>query len=131
MRRPGSKYRFMFPIFFIAAALLFGLAVMALWNAILPGVTGIKPISYIQALGILVLSKILFGGFGGGWRRGRGHYQWSKMEARWQDMTPEEREKFKAEWKDRCRRRGRNTEPKEEDNIDMPANNNTNANTGI
>lgn len=67
MRRPG-RFRFMFPIIFIAAALLFSAIVMAIWNAILPNVTGVKPITYIQAIGILVLCKILFGGFHGGWR---------------------------------------------------------------
>jgi len=115
MRRPGSSFRFMFPLLFIAAALLFSAIVMALWNAILPGVTGVKQITFIQAMGILVLSKILFGGFRGGWRGGRGHYQWSKMEAKWQDMTPEEREKFKAEWTDRCGRRNRNQDIKNEE----------------
>ena len=125
MRRPRSRYRYMFPIFFIAAAFLFSLAVMWLWNSILPGITGVRSITFWQALGLLVLCKILFGGFRGGWRGGRGHYQWSKMEARWQDMTPEEREKFKAEWKDRCRSRrwGR-----EESTI---ANDKSDANTGI
>ena len=38
--------------------------VMYLWNAILPEVVGVTPITYWQAFGILILSKILFGGFG-------------------------------------------------------------------
>ncbi|MBS1744135.1 MAG: hypothetical protein JST81_13970 [Bacteroidetes bacterium] len=91
-------------IFFmiVAAVLLFGFIVMGLWNAILPQViAGVKIISYPQALGILLLSKILFGGFRGGCggrRRGRFMEMQQKMAA----MTPEEREKFKAEWKSRC-----------------------------
>ena len=91
----------MFLTFFIAAILLFGFIVMGLWNAILPIVLGVKTISFMQALGILVLSKILFGGFGGrGWR---GSPAWKqKMKQRWDNMTPEDREKFKAEWKHRC-----------------------------
>lgn len=90
-------------LFFVAiAVLLFGWLVMALWNAILPAVLGVKTITFLQALGILVLSKILFGGFGGG-RRWRGSPAWrEKMKKRWDNMTPEEREQFKAGWKNRC-----------------------------
>ena len=54
-------------LFFIVPILiLFGLSaiVMWLWNAILPNVVNVSSITYWQAMGILVLSKILFGGFG-------------------------------------------------------------------
>ncbi len=77
---------------------------MGLWNAILPAVLGVNVITFWQALGILALSKILFGGFGrrGGWHRGGGH-NWRKgMQEKWANMTPGEKEKFKAEWKNRC-----------------------------
>ena len=51
---------------FIGGLFLFTLFVMLLWNAVLPAVIpAIKVISYWQAMGILVLSKMLFG-FGGG-----------------------------------------------------------------
>jgi|SRR5947207_1126882 len=98
----------------IAAILVFGLVVMGLWNAILPAVLGVKTISFIQALGILLLSKILFGGFGrgGGFRRGPGHEWKQKMQEKWGGMSPEEREKFKAEWKNRC---GMRWTPRQED----------------
>jgi Ca2+/H+ antiporter, TMEM165/GDT1 family len=94
----------MFFILFIAGILLFSFIVMSLWNAILPGVLHVSNITFAQALGILVLSKILFGGFRGGWRgrHGRMHYMQQKLAA----MTPEEREKFKAEWRNRCGRWG-------------------------
>ena len=90
----------------VAAVLVFGLLVMGLWNAILPAVLGVKVISFWQALGILLLSKILFGGFGG--RRG-GHFghrgqEWRQgMADKLKNMSPEEKEKFKAEWRNRCR----------------------------
>lgn len=97
--RGGKKIWMIIPIV-IAAILLFGLAVMGLWNAILPDVLGVKALTYGQALGILLLSKLLFGGFGKGGGPGR---QWkNNMREKWQMMTPEEREKFKAEWKNRC-----------------------------
>ena len=85
---------------FIGGVLLFSLAVMLLWNAILPAVTGVKAITYLQAIGLLILSKILFG-FNKGW--GGRHYQWKqRMEEKLHNMTSEEREKFKSEWKNRC-----------------------------
>ena len=54
---------FFFPLIPIAAALLFGFVVMLLWNAILPQVVNAAPLSYWQAVGLLVLSRILFGSF--------------------------------------------------------------------
>ena len=78
----------------VAIALaVFGFVTMHLWNWLMPAIFGLKAITFLQALGLLVLSKILFGGFhrhGGrpGWRR--------HMAERWEQMTPEEREKFRA-----------------------------------
>lgn len=88
-----------------AIAILFvTFIVMTLWNNILTQVLGVQIIDFSQALGILVLSKILFGGFGGGGWRGRGRYRNSEMRNKWQSMTPEEKEKFKQEWRNRCNR---------------------------
>lgn len=50
-------------LFFAAVALGFGYAVMRLWNAILPAVAAVHPLSYWQAVGLLVLCRILIGGF--------------------------------------------------------------------
>ena len=104
MKKFWIKKGLMILIFGIAAILVFGLVVMSLWNAILPAVLGVKAISFIQALGILLLSKILFGGFGGGRHKGgwRNKGRWMDMKDKFSAMTPEEREKFKAEWKDKC-----------------------------
>ncbi len=75
------------------AVLLLGYVVMSLWNAVLPAVTGLHTISLLQALGLLVLSRILFGGLRG---RGYGGRHWrARMQERWQQMTPEERERFR------------------------------------
>ena len=84
----------------IAAFFVFGWVVMLLWNAVLPAATGWHTITYWQAVGLLVLSKILFGGFrgGGGWR---GHWR-HRMRERWEQMTPEEREKFREGMRERC-----------------------------
>ncbi len=102
MRKFGFKKGFLFLLLFAGGILLFGAAVMGLWNAILTVVLGVKAISFVQALGILLLSKILFGSFGNRCGRcGRG----AEMREKWQNMTPEEREKFKSDWRSRCGRR--------------------------
>jgi hypothetical protein len=79
-----------------AAAMLaaFGYAVMASWNAVLPAAAGLHAITFFQAVGLLVLSRILFGGLRG--RRYRGWHWRGRMQARWQQMTPEEREQFRG-----------------------------------
>jgi Ca2+/H+ antiporter, TMEM165/GDT1 family len=90
------------PIAIAAGIFIFGTLVMYLWNAIIPAVLGLGIITFWQALGILVLSKILFGGY----RGGHGHYNFHKhgreMREKWMHLTPEEREKMKAEWRGRC-----------------------------
>lgn len=104
MKKFWIKKGLMILVFGTIAILGFGMLVMGLWNAILPAVLGVKTISFIQALGILLLSKILFGGFGGGRHRGgwRNKGKWMEMKDKFAGMTPEEREKFKAEWKNKC-----------------------------
>ncbi len=49
-----------------ALALLFGYVVMLLWNWLMPAIFGLGIITFWQAVGIVVLAKLLFGGFGGG-----------------------------------------------------------------
>jgi len=45
---------------------VFGLVIQLLWNGIMPGVFGLREISYLQAFGLLLLCRILLGGFGSG-----------------------------------------------------------------
>ena len=70
-----------------------GQLVMWLWNWLTPSLFGWKQIGFWQALGLLALCRILFGGLGlhgsGGSRMRR------RMEERWGQMTPEERERFR------------------------------------
>lgn len=95
----GRKFLFFIPML-ILGVLFFGGAVMFLWNHVLAVVLNISTVNFWQALGILALSKILFGGFRGAhW----GRHKWKHdMVQHWDKMTPEEREKFKEEWKNRC-----------------------------
>jgi hypothetical protein len=82
---------------------LFVFVVMQLWNWLMPALFGLKVITYWQALGLLVLSKILFGGFRGGHGRGwGGGGGWRhRMRERWEQMSPEERERFRQGMHDR------------------------------
>lgn len=89
----------LFGTLFIAAI---GLAVMLLWNALVPQLFGLASLNFGQAIGLLVLSQILFRGFGG-WGRWGGHRSYRKKWAeKWETMTPEEQGKFRAEWEARC-----------------------------
>ena len=77
---------------------LVGWAAMALWNWLLPGLFGFKTITYWQAVGLMFLSRLLFGGFrggprAGGWKRNRGMGR--RFARSWERMTPEERERFR------------------------------------
>src|SRR5215471_10407329 len=74
--------------------------VMGLWNWLTPALFGWHVITYWQALGILILSKILFGGFRG--RPGPHMYWRRRMMERWEQMTPEEREKFRQGMRAGC-----------------------------
>lgn len=67
--------------------------VMRLWNWLLPELFGWRELTFWQALGLLALCRILFGGFGS---RGSGRSSWRRrMEERCEQMTPEERERFR------------------------------------
>jgi hypothetical protein len=83
-----------------------GTAVMLLWNALLPDLFGWQTISFIQAVGLLVLSRILIGGLRGRWGGYRGHWR-ARMAERWENMSEEERAQFRAGMSHhRCGRRG-------------------------
>ena len=81
--------------------------VMWLWNLLLPEIIGVQVITFWQAMGILVLSKILFGGFGG-----KGGKHWGRKNCdRFSDekmsgMSDEEKERLKEMWKKRCEHGG-------------------------
>lgn len=82
----------------IAAMVLFiflgGTVVQLLWNWLMPMLFGLREVTFWQAVGILGLSRILFGGLGVGGHRSRG--RWGR------DMSPEERERFRQRMRDRC-----------------------------
>lgn len=90
-----GKWIWMIPIG-IAAIIIFtfigGTAVQLLWNWLMPALFGWKELSFWQALGLLALCRILFGGVGGrGGGRGWHH----------KNMTAEEKERFRARMRER------------------------------
>jgi hypothetical protein len=91
----------------IAAVALGAGAVMLLWNSVVvTALSGAHALDYVHALGLLILCRLLFGGFRGrvfGHRRA--HWE------RWQAMTPEEREALSQRWQGCGRSRGRNDQP--------------------
>jgi hypothetical protein len=53
-------------IAFVFFIFLGGLVVQWLWNWLLPDIFGLREVAFWEALGLLALSRILFGSFGGG-----------------------------------------------------------------
>ena len=97
MRRYWWKKAVAFLVFAPAFLALVSLVVMLLWNWLVPSLFSGPAIGFWQAAGLLVLSRILFGGL-----RGRGGYGWRHHRAwhqRWHRMTPEERERFRESFK--------------------------------
>ena len=107
--RCSPRYRFLIPVFIVVGILVFTTVVMLLWNAIIPDLTGWSQLTWPKALGLLVLCKILFGGFkgkgghGGPWRRWGGpkggpgsgeHMGWKE---KWHNMTDEQRQRMRDE----------------------------------
>ena len=96
----------------ILAGVVLGTVTMFLWNWLIPAIFNGPQIKFIEAIGILVLAKILFGF--GGWKGRHGHcncqtrqeggpkgYWKKKWEEKFSKLSPEEKEKFKHSFK-RC-----------------------------
>jgi uncharacterized membrane protein len=81
-----------------------GEIVRLLWNWLLPSLFGWKQITFWQAVALLALCRILFGshGFRGGSRSEARRRIRERIDERWAQMTPEEREKYRQSWSGRC-----------------------------
>lgn len=102
-----GKYRFLKAVKVVLMIAVFlaviGFIVMKLWNWLVPAVFTGPMVSYWEALGLLVLARLLCGGFrphGHGYGRGPFGDSWHAR-ARWKEMTPEEREEFRSRFRDR------------------------------
>lgn len=96
-------------VFGVAAVAVFGFVVMSLWNWLVPAIFGLKTIGFWQAVGLVILCRILFGGF-----RGEGRHPAAdrrrrlRFIERWETMSPDERHAFREGL-----RRGLGPEPPE------------------
>lgn len=100
--KPRRKFFFIIPVILLFAVT--GI-VMWLWNMVLPNILEVKTITYWQAMGILILSKILFGGFCG-FKKHHHNIHKNNFFHKLKNMTQEEREKFKDQWKQRFSKEG-------------------------
>jgi len=101
MNRHSFKAHLLGAAIFLAAIAVFAVAFMFLWNAIMPQIFALHELNYWQALGLIILARILFGGFGGVpfARRGNAFRPWSRpdgniLRERWENMSEEERKAF-------------------------------------
>jgi len=77
-----------------------GEVVKLLWNWLAPALFGLRQITFWQAVGLLALCRILFGGFGLGGSSPQSNAR-RRARERWEEMTPEERERFRLGLHDR------------------------------
>jgi hypothetical protein len=107
------KWVFIVPAALVGIALftfIGGEVVRLLWNWLLPPLFGWRQITFWQALGLLALCRILFGGWGhhggprshSGVRRRMADRMADRVAERWEHMTPEERERFRQRLRERC-----------------------------
>jgi hypothetical protein len=103
MRPRWKRFIFIAPLAILGMVLFIAIGgeiVLHLWNWLLPPLFGWRDITFWQALGLLALCRILFGGFGFH-SSGRSNVR-RRMAERWEHMTPEERERFRQSWRGRC-----------------------------
>ena len=101
MKKNRAALFILAPIAFVAFVTLGGWVVSWLWNALLTPLFGLPTVTFWQALGILALSRILFGDFGSG---SSGKSRMNRMDRRWKrrhrggwqgHFSPEERERIR------------------------------------
>ena len=98
-----KKWIFLAPlviVVFVIFIAIGGEVVMHLCNWLLPSLFGWRQITFWQALGLLALCRILFGGFGLGGGGPRSNVR-RRMAERCEHMTPEERERFRQRFRER------------------------------
>lgn len=93
----------------IVFVIAFGGIVMLLWNWLIPSIFNLREITFWEALGLLLLGKLLFGGFHGKSRGGNAMRWKQHYYNKFSNMTPEERERFKAKMKEKWCYTNKNT----------------------
>jgi len=89
------KFRFAGIGIVLAMCAVFAVGVMLLWNALMPQIFGLPQVGYLQAAGLLLLARLLFGGLShrhGGPLGHRGmHHGGNMLRERWAGMSEAER----------------------------------------
>jgi len=98
--RNGFRYAG-FGVMGVAGLILFTFVVMWLWNWLVPELFNGPVLGYWQTLGLLVLSKIIFSGIGGGSRSS--HRRTSRCNDEYHDNMPKSRwrQKYEARMKEK------------------------------
>lgn len=82
----------------LLAIAAFSAVTMLLWNALIPGIFGLTAINFWQALGLLVLTRLLFGGLGrmmmGSGMKMFGMHGHNPLREKWMNMSADERKEF-------------------------------------
>ena len=93
--------------FAVVFALVFGIVVKFLWNWLMPVIFGLGEITYWQAFGIVILSKLLFGALGHRHKDHSNHFHkkftdWKEdfHAGRKEDEIKESRKHYKQYWRD-------------------------------
>jgi hypothetical protein len=99
-----SKKMIFIPFFFVGMAALITWILMLLWNWLMPLIFDLTTITFWQALGLLIMSKILFGGFGGGKKGGKWNGSHSgggwkhKFKHKWANMSGDDKMKWESKF---------------------------------
>jgi len=106
MNRQIFKFRITGILIVLVMFAVFAVAVMCLWNALMPDIFTLPAVNYWQALGLLLLARIIFGGLSGGLNHRRHHgggqifQHGNKLREKWMNMSGEERKEFMEKEKD-------------------------------
>ncbi|MBO0929990.1 hypothetical protein [Fibrella aquatilis] len=97
-----SRKRFLWiPVFAAMACSLLVALIMYLWNTVLVAVVAVRPVTFWQAAGLFLLSRLLVGGWPGG-GRGR-HGGGPAWRGKWQQMSDEDKRRFKEQFRAKFR----------------------------
>lgn len=94
MKTMFKKRWYLFIPLILAAFVAFGYITMYLWNWLMPLIFHLPEITFWQTIGLLILSRLLLGGFKGRRRHDHDHCK-RHMHKKWENMTPEQREQFR------------------------------------
>lgn len=94
MKTTFRKRWYLFSPLIVVAFIVFGYLTMWLWNSLMPVIFHLPEITFWQTVGLMLLSRLILGGFGG---HARGHRDCrpNHLHEKWEKMTPEEREEYR------------------------------------